>query len=140
VGILLGWIVQKHWLTLAAFLLLLIGFLTLPRLPVPFSYLVFLLPVLFLMAVLYEGSAQFGLRLGPRLRLAWVLWMGFSTAVLMAGIVLGGSSEALFVASVAAFVVLTMPSIIAIGLIHGRRLREEQSTGGMIVGAEGKSK
>ncbi len=139
-GIVLGWIVQKHWLTLTAFLLLLIGFFTLPRLPVPISYLVFLLPVLFLMALLYEGSAQFGLRLGPRLRLAWVLWMGFSTGVLMAGIVLGGSSQALFAASVAAFAVLTMPSIIAMGLIHGRRVREEQSTSRIAVGVEGKGK
>jgi hypothetical protein len=94
-GILLGWIVQKHWLTLTAFLLLLLGFFTL---------------------------------LGPRLRLAWVLWMGFSTGVLMAGILLGGSNQAVFVASVAAFAVLTMPSIIAMGLIHGRRVREEQSS------------
>ncbi len=137
---LVGWIVQKRWLTLAAFLLLLIGFFTLPRLPIPFSYLVFLPPVLFLMALLYEGSARFGLRLGPRLRFAWALWMGFSTGVLMAGIVLGGSSQVLFVASVAAFAVLTMPSIIAMGLIHGRRLREEQSTRRMAVGAEGKGK
>jgi hypothetical protein len=66
--------------------------------------------------------------------------MGFSTGVLMAGIVLGGSSQALFVASVAAFAVLTMPSIIAMGLIHGRRVREEQSTSRIAVGAEGKGK
>jgi hypothetical protein len=33
-----------------------------------------------------------------------------------------------------------MPSIIAMGLIHGRRLREEQSTSRMAVGAEGKGK
>lgn len=138
-GILLGWIIQKRWLTLAAFLLLLIGFFTIPRLPVPFSYLFLLLPALFLMAGLYEVSIQFGLRLGPRLRLAWVLWMGFSASVLMAGIVLGGSSQALFVVSVAVFTVLTMPSIIAIGLIHGRRLREEQSASLAAVGSNGKS-
>src|SRR5260370_7088190 len=107
-GILLGWIVQKHWLTLTAFLLLLIGFFTLPRLPVPISYLVFLLPVLLLIALLYEGSAQFGLRLGPRLRLAWVLWMGFSTGVLLAVSVLGGSTQAWFAATVAAFTLLTI--------------------------------
>jgi hypothetical protein len=139
-GIFVGWIVQKRWLTLTAFMVLIIGFFTLPRLPVPISYLVFLLPVLFLMALLYEGSGQFGLRLGPRLRLAWVLWMGFSTGVLMAGIVLGGSSQAFFVASVAAFAVLTVPSIIAIGMIHGRRLREEQSTSRIAVRAEAKGK
>jgi hypothetical protein len=127
VGIFVGWIVQKRWLTLTAFLLLLIGSFTLPRLPVPFNYLFFLLPAFFLMAVLYEVSVQFGLRLSPRLRLAWVLWMGFSTIVLMTGITLGGSNQAFFFASVAAFAVLTIPSIIAIGLIHGRTLREEQS-------------
>ena len=126
-GIFVGWIVQKRWLTLTAFLLLLIGSFTLPRLAVPFNYLFFLLPAFFLMAVLYEVSGQFGLRLSPRLRLAWVLWMGFSTTVLMAGIVLGGSNQAFFLASVAAFAVLTMPSIIAIALIHGRTLRAEQS-------------
>lgn len=135
-GVWLGWIIQKRWLTLAAFVLLLVGALTLPRLPVPFSYLFVLLPALFLMATLYEVIAQFGLRLSPRLRLAWVLWMGFSTTVLMAGIVFGGSSQALFVASVAAFAVLTMPSIIAVGLIHGRRLREEQSARRTPIAAE----
>jgi hypothetical protein len=80
------------------------------------------------MAVLYENSAQFGLRLQRRVRLAWVLWMGFSTAVLMAGIVLGGSSQTWFIASLVTFVLLTMPSIIAVGVIHRRRVREEHSS------------
>ena len=127
-GIFVGWIVQKHWLTLSAFVLLFIGSFTLPLLPPPISYLFFLLPALFLMAVLYEGSAHFGLRLAPRVRLAWVLWMGFSTVLLMAGFVFGGSSQAWFVGSVTVFVLLTVPSIIVVGLIHRQRLREEQST------------
>jgi hypothetical protein len=129
VGILVGWIIQKRWLTMVAFFVLFVGSFTLTRLPAPFSYLVVLLPALFLMAVLYEGTAHLGLRLTSRVRLAWAVWMGFSAAVLMAGFVLGGSSQIWFVGSVTAFVLLTMPSIIVVGQIHRRKLREEQSTG-----------
>ena len=127
-GILIGWIIQKRWLTVAAFVALLIGSLTVARLPAPISYVFIVLPALFLMAVLYNRSGQPGLKLAPRVRLAWVLWMGFSTAVLTAGFVLGGSNKTWFVASVAVFVALTMPSIIAVRMVHQRRLREEQLT------------
>jgi hypothetical protein len=66
--------------------------------------------------------------LPPRVRLAWVLWMGFSATVLAAGFVLGGSNKVWIVAGMAPFLLLTMPSIIAVGIIRRTRLREEQLT------------
>ena len=134
-GILVGWIVQRRWLTLAAVLLWLIGVFTLPWLPAPFSYLVLFLPVLFFMALIYEGSARFGLRLSPRLRTIWALWIGLSMAGLMAAILFGDSSQGLFIASVAVFAVLAMTGTITMALIHGRRVRAEQSTREAPVGA-----
>ena len=124
-GILLGWIIQKRRLTLAAFLLLVIGSLILPRLPSPLSYSALISPGVFLAALLYENSAQFGLRIDQRVRLAWSVWMGLSALVLMTGIVLGGSNQVWFFATIAVFLLLTLPSIIAVGLLHRRRVNEE---------------
>jgi len=50
-GIFVGWIVQKRWLTLAAFLLCVIGVFAFPRFPAPLSYVGLLLAVLLVMAV-----------------------------------------------------------------------------------------
>ncbi len=137
-GIFVGWIIQKRWLTLTAFLLCVVGVFIFPRFPAPLNYVGLLAPVLLLMAVIYEGSARFGLRIGSRLRVAWALWIGLSALVLMGGIAVSGSSPALFIAAVAAFSVLAMAGVLAMGVIHARRLREEQSgpASGMRVGTE----
>jgi hypothetical protein len=56
----------------------------------------------------------------------------------MGGVALSGSSSALFIATVATFSVLVMASVLAIGVIHARRLREAQSApaNGMAVGTD----
>ena len=54
-GIFLGWIVQKRWLTLTTFLLTLVGAFTLPHLPAPYSYLFAVPPAGLLAAVMGCG-------------------------------------------------------------------------------------
>jgi len=53
----------------------------------------------------------------------------------MAAILFGDSSQGLFIASVAVFAVLAMTGTITMALIHGRRVRAEQSTREAPVGA-----
>lgn len=126
-GIFLGWIVQRRWLTLGAFLLCVVGVLTLPRLPVPLSSLWLLLPGLLLSAVIYEGGDALGLKVSQRLRLTFALWMGFSAFVLLVGIVLVGSNATLLVVAVAAFVVLAMSGVVAMLVVVVRQARREKS-------------
>jgi hypothetical protein len=124
VGIFVGWIIQKRWRTITASVLMLVGVFTLPRLPSPVSYTVLLLPVLLVMAIMYEGGSLAGLTISSRLRLAFALWMGFSVLVLMAGIVFASSSSSGLIATIAIFVVLAMAGVVAIGLLHRRQVRE----------------
>ena len=127
-GIFVGWIVQRRWLTLGAFLLCVIGVLTLPRLPAPLSSLWLLLPGLLLSAVIYEGGAGFGLKVSQRLRLTLALWMGFSVLVFLVGIVLAGSNTTLFVVAVAAFVVLALSGIVTMVVVVARQARRDNSS------------
>jgi hypothetical protein len=92
VGIFVGWIIRKRWMTIAAFALTFVGAFTLPRLPSPASYTVLLPPVILITAIIYESGSLPGLTISSRLRLALALWMGFSVLVLMAGIVFAGST------------------------------------------------
>lgn len=135
-GIFLGWIVQRRWLTLSAFLLCVVGVLTLPRLPAPLSSLWLFLPGLFLSAVIYEGGAALGLKVSQRVRLTLALWMGFSAVVLLVGIVLAGSNTTLLVVAVAAFVVLVMSGGGTMVVVVGRQARREKlaSAGGRTAG------
>jgi hypothetical protein len=121
-GIFVGWIVQKRWMTITAFVLMFAGAFTLPRLPSPVSYLVLVPPVLLVMAIIYESGQLPGLSISRRLRLALALWMGFSVLVLMAGIVLAGSSG--LIATIAIFFVLAMAGVLTTGVLHGRQLRD----------------
>jgi hypothetical protein len=125
VGILLGWIIQKRWLTLIAFVLAVVAVFAFSGFSAPLRYMGLVAAVLLFVAVIYEGSDRFGLKIGKRLRLAWAAWMGFSMAALMVGIALGGSNQAMLVASVALFVLLVMPSIVFMRIVHARGLREE---------------
>jgi len=92
VGIFVGWIVQKRFLTLAAVILNVVAAFTLPRLPQPFSYLFVVAPALLLTAVIYEGFAWMQVRIGRQVRLAFALWMGFSVLVLETGILFSASN------------------------------------------------
>lgn len=121
-GIFVGWIIQKRWMTVTAFVLMLAGAFALPRLPSPVSYSVLLPPVLLVMAIIYESGQLPGLRISRRLRLALALWMGFSVLVLMAGIVLAGASG--LIATIAIFFVLAMAGVLTTGVLHGRQLRD----------------
>jgi hypothetical protein len=123
VGIFIGWIVQKRWMTATAFVITVIGAFTLPSLPSPANYTVLVPPVLLLMAIIYEGGSLPGLSISSRLRLALALWMGFSVLVLMAGIVFIGSSSSGLIATIAVFFVLAMAGVLTISLLHGRQLR-----------------
>lgn len=122
-GIVVGWIIQKRWMTVTAFVLTFVGALTLPRLVSPFSYAVLLPPVLFVMASIYETGSLPGLAISSRLRLAFAMWMGFSVLVLMAGIVFVGSSSSGLIATIAVFSVLAMAGLLTIGVLHGRQVR-----------------
>jgi hypothetical protein len=50
--------------------------------------------------------------------------MGFSTLVLMAGIVVAGSSFSGLIATIAIFSVLAMAGVLTIGTLHRRQLRD----------------
>ena len=123
-GIFVGWIIRKRWMTIAAFALTFIGAFTLPRLPSPASYTVLLPPVILVMAIIYEGSSLPGLTISSHLRLALALWMGFSVCVLMAGIVFASSSSSGLIATIATFSVLAMAGVLTIGALHRRQLRD----------------
>lgn len=129
-GIFVGWIVQKRWMTITALVLMLVGAFTLPRLPSPVSYAVLVPPVLLVMAIIYEGGSLPGLSISPRLRLALTFWMGFSVLVLMAGIVFAGSSSSGLIVTISIFVVLAMAGVVTIGVIRGRQLRDSAKAPG----------
>jgi hypothetical protein len=124
VGILLGWIIQKRWLTLVGFGLF-VG-AVLASVSAPVKYLSLVAAVLLFMAVIYEGSGRLGMKIGKRLRLAWASWMAFSMAVLLAGAVLGGSNPTTLVISLAAFLLLVTPGLIFMRVVHARGLRDER--------------
>ena len=124
-GILLGWIIQKRWLTLIAFVLFVAAVFAFSGFSAPVRYMSLVAAVLLFMAVIYEGSDRFGLKIGKRLRLAWAAWMAFSMAVLLAGATLGGSNQTMLVATVAIVLLLVMPSIIFMRVVHARGLRED---------------
>ncbi len=123
-GIFVGWIIRKRWMTIAAFALTFVGAFTLPRLPSPASYAVLLRPVILVMAIICESSSLPGLTISSRLRLALALWMGFSVLVLMAGIVFVSSSSSGLIATIAIFSVLAMAGVLTIGILHRRQLRD----------------
>jgi len=128
-GIFLGWIVQKRWLTLTTFLLTLVGAFTLPHLPAPYSYLFAVPPAGLLAAVMYEGPASFGLRISRRVRLAWALWMGFGGLVLMTGILLSDSNSWALPPSIAVFTAVVMGSVFFVRRAHARELRRDPEKG-----------
>jgi len=111
-------------MTTSAFVLMLVGAFTLPRLPSPVSYAVLIPPVLLVMAIIYEGGSLPGLTIRSRLRLALALWMGFSVLVLMAGIVFAGATSLGLIATISIFVVLAMAGVLTISVIRGRQLRD----------------
>ena len=123
-GLFVGRILQKRWMTISAFVLMLVGAFTLPRLPSPVSYAVLIPPVLLVMAIIYEGGSLPGLTISSRLRLALALWMGFSVLALMAGIVFAGARSSGLIATISIFVVLAMAGVLTISLIRGRQLRD----------------
>ena len=129
-GILIGLIIRKRWMTITALALTFVGAFTLPRLPSPVSYTVLLPPVLLTMAIIYEGGSLPGLTISSRLRLALTLWTGFSVLVLTAGIVFAGSSSLGLIATIAIFVVLAVAGVLTIGLLHSRQLRDAAKVGG----------
>ena len=129
-GIFVGWIIQKRWMTVTALVLTVIGSLTLPRLPSPASYTVVVPPVLLVMAIMYERVST----INSRLRLALALWMGFSVLVLTVGIVFAGSSSTGLIGTFAVFFVLGMAGVITVGVLHGRQLRGLSKTRGSQLG------
>jgi hypothetical protein len=128
-GIFLGWIVQKRWLTLTTFFLTFVGAFTLPRLPAPYSYLFVVPPAALLGAVIYEGPASFLLRTSQRVRVAWAIWMGLSGLVLMIGVLLLSSNVSALIATIAVFTAMVMSSVLFVGRAHARALRQDQEKG-----------
>jgi phosphoglycerol transferase MdoB-like AlkP superfamily enzyme len=128
VGIFLGWIIQKRWMTIIAVVLTVVGTFTLPRLGSPFSYTVLVLPVLLAMATIFESVSLPGLGISRQLRLALTLWIGFGVVVLLAGIVFAGSNSSLSVAAIATASVLMSAGVITIAAMHRRQVRHVQTT------------
>ena len=127
-GIFLGWIIQKRWMTITAFVLTVVGVLTLPRLPSPLSFTALVPPVLLAMATIYEGGSLPGLGINRQLRLALTLWIGFGVLVLLVGIVFAGSNSSLSIAAIAIASALMSAGVITIAVIHRRQARQVQTT------------
>ncbi len=127
-GIFLGWIIQKRWMTMTAFVLTFAGVFTLPRLPSPFNFTVLVPPVLLAMATMYEGGSLPGLGISRQLRWALMLWIGLGVLVLLAGIVFAGSNSSLSIAAIAIACVLMSAGVITIAVIHRRQVRQAQTT------------
>ena len=127
-GIFVGWIIQKRWMTITAFVVTFFGVFTLPRLPSPFSYTVLVPPVLLAMATIYEGGSLPGLGISRQLRLALTLWLGFGVLVLMAGILFAGPNSSLSIAAIAIASALMSAGVITIAVIHRRQARQVQTT------------
>jgi hypothetical protein len=114
VGILLGWIVQKRWLTLGAVLLCVVGLIAIPHLPAPLTAVWVALPGILFAAITYEGAgALLGNALYVRARLFYALCEGAAALVLGLGITFADSNPQLlvgaFVVSVALFVAGLLP-------------------------------
>jgi hypothetical protein len=124
-----GGLFRDVWLSIGAFLLVLVALLVLPWLPAPLTYFWPLTPVLLLIATVYESSARFGVPVSQRLRLIvalWSgLWMGLAGLSLMLGL-LARWSAALLVAAVATGFVLGMAGLLTMAIFIGRRARRER--------------
>jgi len=106
-GIFLGWIVRRRWLTLAAALLCVMGLFEIPHLPAPINLIWVVLPGILFAAISYEGS---GFLLGPllyvRTRVLYATSAGAAVLVLAVGVTFAGSNPYVLLGSVVVFIVI----------------------------------
>jgi hypothetical protein len=106
-GIFLGWIVRRRWLTLGATLLCVIGLFVIPRLPAPINLIWVVLPGVLFAAISYEGS---GFLLGPslylRTRVLYATCAGTAVLVLAVGVTFAGSNPYVLLGAVVVFIVI----------------------------------
>jgi hypothetical protein len=124
VGILLGWIVRRRWLTLGAVVLCVIGLVAIPRLPVPTRTIWVVLPAVLFAAITYEGAGTLlGVTLFPRLRLWCALCEGAAVLALAVGITFSDSDLPGLLGAVVVFVVLYVAGLIPLAVSYRRQVR-----------------
>jgi len=124
VGIILGWVVQRRWLTLAAVLLCVIGLVAIPNLPAPMRTIWVVLPGILFGAITYEGA---GTLLGPslytRARLFFAAAVGMAATVLAVGITFADSNPHVLVGAIGVFFVLWVAGLLPLAVKHRTLVR-----------------
>jgi hypothetical protein len=124
VGILLGWIFQRRWLTLGAVLLCLIGLFAIPQLPGPLRPIWVVLPGILLAAITYEGAGTLlGRGLFIRARLLYAAFAGMAVLVLAVGITFADTNPPGLVAAVVVAIVLWFAGLLPLALRYRRLVR-----------------
>jgi len=124
VGILLGWIVQKRWLTLGAVLLCVVGLIAIPHLPAPITAVWVVFPGILFAAITYEGAGTFlGKTLYVRARLFYALCEAAAALVLGLGITFADANPQVLVGAVVVFVVLFVAGLLPLAVKYRRLVR-----------------
>jgi hypothetical protein len=124
VGILLGWIVQKRWLTLGAVLLCVVGLIAIPHLPATLRAVWVVLPGILFAAITYDGAGTLlGKELYVRARLFYALCEGAAALVLGLGITFADSNPQLLIGAVVVSVVLFVAGLLPLAVKYRRLVR-----------------
>jgi hypothetical protein len=123
-GVVLGWIVRRRWLTLGAVLLCALGLIAIPRLPAPISAIWVVLPGILFAAITYEGAGTLlGKTLYTRARLLYALCEGAAVLVLGVGITFPNSNLQVLAGVFVAFVVLFLAGLLPLAVTYRRLVR-----------------
>lgn len=127
VGILLGWIVQKRWLTLVAVFLCLLGLVVIPHLPAPLNVVWVVLPGILFAAISYEGS---GFLLGPslyvRTRLLYAICAGTAVLLLAVGVAFADSNPRVLLVAFVGFIVVWFSGSLPIVVTYQALVRRQR--------------
>lgn len=127
-GLVLGWIVQKRWLTLGAVLLCVIGLVVIPYLPVPLKVIWVVLPGILFAAITYEGGGSLlGKALHPPARLLYAATTGAAVLVLAVGVTFADSNPRVLIGAVLVFIVLWTAGLLPLAVKYRTVVRSRHA-------------
>jgi hypothetical protein len=131
VGLFLGWIVQKRWLTLGAVLLCVIGLVVIPYLPVPLNTIWVVLPGILFAAITYEGGGTLlGKALLPRARLLYAATTGMAVLVLAVGVTFADANPRVLLGAVVIFIALWIAGLLPLAVKYRSLVRNRKAASG----------